>query len=66
MNQKEYEVITSAIRETINRTRGIIEATEGDVAITFEDVIDELITTLKSKMEAEGWDTSDLWDDCEF
>lgn len=66
MNGKAYEVITSSIREAINTTRGIIEDAEGDVSITFEQVIDEIISNLERKMRAEGWDTSNLWDDCEF
>lgn len=66
MNGKAYEVITSSIREAINTTRGIIEDAEGDVSITFEQVIDEIISNLERKMREEGWDTSNLWDDCEF
>jgi hypothetical protein len=66
MNGKAYEVITSSIREAINTTRGIIEDTEGDVSITFEEVIDEIISNLERKMRDEGWDTSNLRDDCEF
>lgn len=66
MNGKAYEVITSSIREAINTTRGIIEDAEGDVSITFEQVIDEIISNLEKKMREEGWDTSNLWDDCEF
>lgn len=66
MNGKAYEVITSSIREAINTTRGIIEDTEGDVSITFEEVMDEIISNLERKMRDEGWDTSNLRDDCEF
>lgn len=64
MNGKAYQMITSSIRETLENLQESYE--EGEEAITYEDAINELVSTLESKMKAEGLPTSKLWEDCGF
>ena len=63
MSGKAYEVVTSSIQETLSNLRA---AYEEDEAITFEDAISELISTLETKMREKGMKTSQLWEDCGF
>ena len=64
VNGKAYQMITSSIRETLENLQEAYE--EGEEAITYEDAINELVSTLESKMKAEGLPTSKLWEDCGF
>lgn len=63
MNGKAYEVITSSIKDALQHLQ---ELHNEDEAITFEDAISELISTLEERMRREGMPTSNLWRDCGF
>ena len=63
MNGKDYEMVTLAVRMTMNQLNEEYE--EGE-AITYEDALSRLVENLDSLMKEVGGATSTLWEDCGF